>query len=90
MKQEVFRAMLGSEFVGSTINHWFANAKIAGRRRGWDGPFECGGAPRILILGFVAAPQSPGKIEEEESLGGDGENRGDGHKSTERRAQWRC
>ena len=76
---EVLRQAWFIEFVSSAIHDRLVAGEIL--ERGWGGerPFEGGGAPGILLGGLLAAEETPDKIEEKYSLGGDGEKHRGGH-----------
>src|SRR3989442_1638978 len=87
LRHEIFGYTRHAEFVSPTIHHRFARAKIIGGRRRSDAPFECGGAPGVAVRHLFTAKKTPKKIDEEQSLGKNGEERGDGDKDAKRRTR---
>src|SRR5260370_39329546 len=87
LRHQIFGHIRHAEFVGPTIHHRIARAKIiAGRRRG-DAPFKCGGAPGIAVQNFFAAEKAPQEIDKEESLRENGKENRDGDESVNRRTR---
>src|SRR3989442_5705122 len=82
---EIFGYTRHAEFVSPTIHPRFARAKIIGARRRSDAPFERGGAPGVAFRYLFTAKKAPKKIDEEQSLGKNGEERGDGDKDAKPR-----
>src|SRR6266568_641693 len=77
---EIFGYTRHAEFVSPTIHHRLVRAKIIGGWRRSDAPFERGGAPGVAFRHFFSTKKAPKKIDEEQSLGKNGEERGDGDK----------
>src|SRR5260370_36658372 len=68
LRDEIFGPIRHAEFVSPTIHHRVTGAKIIGRGRRRDTPFQCGGAPEVALFGLIAAGEARQKIDEDEPM----------------------
>src|ERR1700730_8339799 len=81
LRDVIVRRARHAKFVRSVIHHWLEASKIVMRRRRWDGPLERGRVPGIFFLRFLPCLQAPEKIEQEEELRPDRNERGNADKN---------
>src|SRR5580698_4747217 len=75
---EIARGARYAVFVGAVVDHGNVTAEIIVRRWSRGSPLEGCGFPGI-VTGFLAVLHAPEKIEQENELAGDGNERGVGH-----------
>src|SRR5947209_17361272 len=73
-----------TEFVRPVINHRFETSEIVMRRRRRNRPLKGGRMPRIFFLRFLPCLQTPEKVEQEDQLRSDRDER----RNTDENVDW--
>src|SRR6266567_1309811 len=84
LRDVIVRGAGHAEFIRSVINHRFKTSEVVMRRRRRNGPFKRGRMPRIFFLRFLPCLQTPEKVEQENQLRSDCDERRNTNENVDR------